>query len=61
MNIQHIWGQIEITMTEKGRIQKSKYSKGKADKANAEENGRLYTYNYPLHIRNSNHRPKIQN
>ena len=48
-------------MTEKERIQRSKFTKGKGDKACAEENGRPYINNYPLDIHNGNHTPKIQN
>ena len=45
---------------EKGGIQRSKITKGNVDKTHAEENGRLYVYNYSLHIRNGNHTPRIQ-
>ena len=61
MNDQHTYGQTEAKMTEKEKIQRSKFAKGNGDKARTEENGQLYVYNYPLHIRNGNHTPKIQN
>ena len=61
MNVQNTQEQIEIKRTEKGGIQKSKFTKGNRDKAQAEQNARLYIYNYPLHIRNGNHTSKIQN
>ena len=47
------------TMTKKGRIQISKFTKENGDKAHAIENG--YICNYPLHIHNGNLIPKIQN
>ena len=43
-------------MTEKGRIQRSKFAKGNRDKSQAEENIR----NYLPYIRNGNRMPKIQ-
>ena len=50
MNFQHTKGQIEITMFEKGRIQRYKFAKGHGDKANAEENGQLCLYITTLYI-----------
>ena len=55
MNVQHTEGQNETTMTDKGRSQRSKFSKGNGDKALTEENGQLYIYNYSLYTQNGNY------
>ena len=39
-------------MTEKGRIQRSKFTNGNGDKAHEEKDGQLYVYEYTLGIRN---------
>lgn len=40
-------------------VNRSKFGKENGDKAQAEQKGLLYIYDYPLHLRNGNHRPKI--
>ena len=42
MNIQHTQGQTETTITEKGRIQRSKFKTGNGNKTCSEENGYIY-------------------
>lgn len=60
INNQHIEEQIEITITEKRRLLKSKFSKENRDKA--EENRLLYIIcDCNLHIHNDNNMPKIHN
>ena len=40
----------------RGEFKDPKVTKSNGDKACTEENGQLYIYNYPLHIRNGNHK-----
>ena len=49
MNVQHTQGQNE-TITEKGQIQRSKFSKKNEDKAHIEENRLLYIHITILYI-----------